>query len=183
MVLETSDKIAIAALVVSAATFFFGLIASCWMSIKPDINIFEDDYKAKTGVRIRSCGNGRVKITKMRIVDTDKYGKRTDKEILSLSAGDGCYINLIDAMPSPPKDIMWTDYAEAEGRILAVGEDVYLVLLKGDPTNLTYQGYRDQARKTLGDLTVLVQYEDATTGFTTFTLREDLKYFLENHDK
>ena len=114
------------------------------ISVKPLPDIILADYEDEIAVRIHNHGLGPMIIDKLEVL--------ADKVVLA--------DNIIDLMPTPPKDIFWDDFIKIlAGRILAPGEEKVLIKLSDDSENKVFEDFRDEVRKKLAPLIVRVQYK------------------------
>ncbi len=85
--------------------------------------------------------------------------------------------DIISWMPAPPDGISWdTFYDNLDGLSIPPNEEAVLIRLLGDVKDELFSGFRDEVRKVLRNLEIVVQYRDIYSRKMP-TKEADLKWF------
>lgn len=112
---------------------------------RPLAEITLGDYENSIEVKLKNCGLGPLKISNISILKDNIIRTAT----------------LIEFMPKPPHDIVWTDFLlQNRGVIVAKDSEINLLLLIGKVDNINFENYKSLVRSTLKDLSIMISYQD-----------------------
>lgn len=115
------------------------------LSVRPLPYISCADYEDLLWVKVRNDGVGPLLVTK---VEFRKNGAIGEHE------------NLVSYLPILPKGLFWSRLSKDYVRTVPVGADLPLVELSIDPDKPVQAKFRDDCRKALSQIEVIVEYTD-----------------------
>jgi hypothetical protein len=114
--------------------------------VRPLISILVGDYEEQIQVKLKNAGLGPLMIKEI--------------FIFSPNNSNGCK-NLIDLMPKHPEGLPWRDFVfKIEGRVIAVGAELNLLELTGEPGNILFEDFKKRVRYNLKDVVIQIAYTD-----------------------
>ncbi len=149
--MDASTIVAVCALIISV--FSVGL--AVWtaflqrrhmrLSVKPIVAIPVADFEHRVGVFLKNCGLGPMRVLTFRVIDAS--GNITE--------------DVVSQMPNLGKGILWSNFHDSvDGAVIEPGKRLEMLLLEGDMNSSAFVASRDQIRKKLSGLNILVEYED-----------------------
>jgi hypothetical protein len=115
-----------------------------YKSLTPIATISIGDYEDNIFVSVENTGIGPLIVTSLRVTD----GKTTKNDIISW-------------MPDLPQGMVWDDFhTNLPASCVPAGSTVKLMELSGDPDDLQFAKARDNSRRVLQQLDVIVEYKD-----------------------
>ena len=141
---------AICALVVSFLSIILTVVSLLlqrrhnFKSLTPIASVIFDDYEDMVALKLKNTGVGPLIVEKF--IATDGVEKKD---------------NLISWMPNTPAGILWDNfYVYLDGIVVPPGEEVDILKLRGNINKESFNIFRDDVRKALSRLTVIIEYRD-----------------------
>lgn len=115
------------------------------LSVQPVAAVPVADFEDRVGVFLQNKGLGPMRILSLRV--TNDAGKSHD--------------DIVSHMPALQPGVLWSNfYDSVDGSTLEAGSRFNLLVLEGRPDDTAYRASRDNVRKALAKLVVIVEYED-----------------------
>ena len=135
--------VAVLALVATVVTIFIQRVHNR-KSVVPVAQFVLGDYENCLEVSLANKGIGPLRITRFTYFDGSKK-----------------FENIYEQMPPLPDDCTWFTYTGyIVDRCLSPGETLGLLILRGNPEDAEFAGFRDQVREALSKGFVTIQYKD-----------------------
>jgi hypothetical protein len=113
-------------------------------SLTPIADILTADYENLLQLTIRNTGVGPLIVERFTVTG----GEQEEDNVLCL-------------MPELPPGLHWSDFSQnIEGRCVPSTQDLILLQLSGDPTDMSFAEFRESVRRELGKLTATLHYKD-----------------------
>ena len=133
------------------------------LSVRPVLHVSFVDYENCLRVKIVNNGHGPLFIADVQISD-----------------GNNSKSSIIKWMPQLPENLAWSKFTgDLVDRSIPAGGHLTLLEFQGSTTDADFCKSRDECRKQLANLTVIVKYSDIyKTKFSDYS--ESLKWFGRN---
>lgn len=115
------------------------------LSVRPLAGFSVGDYEDCLGVWLANKGLGPFQIATLQVADSRGLVENS----------------IIPHMPSLIGDVHWSNFRDnSNGTAVEKGKKIELILLKGDPESIDFQKSRDEVRRALMGLTLILEYKD-----------------------
>jgi hypothetical protein len=135
-----------------------------YISVRPVADLIFSDFENYIAVQLKNNGLGPMVIKEFNVLENNEFKAN----------------NLIDLMPDQPETIPWKNFEkEINNRTFGTSEELFIIELGPEKAFQEFIRYRDNIRKNLSPLTIIIKYHSLYNE-KLLTYKRDLSWFGRN---